>query len=447
MTKKFSYLLIIYFLFTFISGCGEDAENPPPPTTTQPTPQDTSPIPPENKIPATPVESKPVEQNTTPIVSTPDAPQPVVAQTPALPTKMPIFDATARYLAGISQTEDNDIRPLEKLSFWQDYQKNFDENWQKMTTERLDKMASWQQAEFSKQRDGKLPLFYPFSGPDFIHAYYLYPETNYYLFLAKEKVGDSPDLIKMSEKQLETYVSNVHHALRDIYRRSYFITGHMGEDLSKSKINGVLPIFYVFLVRSHNEILQVQKLAMDEKGVIKEYNEENRNDLSKLDIQGVKFIFKPNNTDNVKTLVYFDMDISDDGFTKNPNALLYVKSLGTANTYVKSASYLMHYRTFNQIRDVVLNMSNTVFEDDTGVPYKYFDKKIWDIQLFGNYIKPIKDFKGVDQPELKTAYQDKASVKDLPFSTGYHWANDEQNYLLAIRKPVESTTESATKKP
>ncbi len=405
MTNK---LITLFFTLLLLNGCGNDE-------------------------PVVPPQQAAVEQtpSTTPVpVIEP------VAEVPAQPVKIPLFDATARYIAGLPQTEANAMHELEKFDFWQEYKANFDENWLLMTQERLDKMATWQQTEFASQRDGTLPLFYPFSGPDFIHAYYLYPETNYYLFLAKEKVGDLPDLTNMDEKQLQDYLSNVHHALRDIYRRSYFITGHMGQDLSKYKLNGVLPIFYVFLVRSHHEILQVNKLAMDEKGVIKEYTDENSNELNKLTIQGIKFIFKPDNSKTVKTLVYFDMDISDEGFAKNPDALLYIKSLGTVNTYVKSASYLMHYRTFNQIRDAVLTMSASVFEDDTGIPYKFFNQKIWQVQLFGSYSKPIKDFSGVDQPELKAAYQNTAAIKNLPFSTGYHWATDNQNQLLAIRKPV-----------
>lgn len=404
MIKLLNYLLV-FLLLTAILGCSDESENHP------------------NPVPAK------INTPVAPIVT----PEVIPEKKPVLPVKNPIFDATARYISGLSQVDANAMSELEKFDFWQEYRANFDENWQLMTKERLDKMSNWQQTEFASQRDGQLPLFYPFSGPDFIHAYYLYPETNYYLFLAKEKVGEIPDLTGMDEKQLHAYLSDVHHALRDIYLRSYFITGHMGQDLSKYKLNGVFPLFYVFLARSHHEILQVHKLAMDEKGVIREYTDENRNELNKYDIQGVKFIFKPYESENVKTLVYFDMDISDEGFAKNPAALLYIKSLGKVNTYVKSASYLMHYRTFNQIREAVLAMSESVFEDDTGIPYKYFDPKVWQVQLFGNYTKPIKDFKGVDQPELKIAYQNKAAIKELPFSTGYHWATDDQNHLLAIR--------------
>ena len=52
----------------------------------------------------------------------------------------------------------------------------------------------------------------------------------------------------------------------------------------------------------------------------------------------------------------------------------------------------MHYSTFSEIRDVVLNSSSFIIEDDTGIPFHYFDDNVWITRLHGVYEKPAKDF-------------------------------------------------------
>ena len=103
-------------------------------------------------------------------------------------------------------------------------------------------------------------------------------------------------------------------------------------------------------------------------------------------IKGVEFkIVKPG-SDQIKTLTYFDCDISNKGFERNPEFKQFLDSKRVSNTFVKSASYLMHYSTFSDIRNIVLNSSSFIIEDDTGIPFKYFDDNTW-IQDFMGFMK------------------------------------------------------------
>ncbi|MFM9006370.1 MAG: hypothetical protein ACKOSR_12855, partial [Flavobacteriales bacterium] len=106
------------------------------------------------------------------------------------------------------------------------------------------------------------------------------------------------------------------------------------------------------------------------------------------------------------------------------------------NSFVKSASYLMHYGSFTQIRDMVLDKSASLVEDDTGIPFKYFKQDIWNIQLFGDYEKPVSDFsENLFQAELNKAYQDSTFYKGpIDFSLGYHWGSGNQNQMFSFKK-------------
>ena len=108
-----------------------------------------------------------------------------------------------------------------------------------------------------------------------------------------------------------------------------------------------------------------------------------------------------------------------------------------SNGFVKSASYLMHYdSTFSTIQQLVLNKNKYFVQDDTGVPFKKFDLSKWNIELYGIYEKPIKDFsESLYQKQLDDAYKNSAYYKGgLKFSLGYHWSSKNQNQLVAIKK-------------
>jgi hypothetical protein len=104
--------------------------------------------------------------------------------------------------------------------------------------------------------------------------------------------------------------------------------------------------------------------------------------------------------------------------------------------YAKSASYLMNYGTFSAIRNICLAKSKSILQDDTGIGFKYFDKNQWKLKLYGHYVTPVRDFKGVYDAGLAAAYAaDTTAVKPLNFSLGYHWGNiNNQNLMKADRK-------------
>tara|TARA_B100000902_G_scaffold302663_1_gene290658 strand:- start:6616 stop:7842 length:1227 start_codon:yes stop_codon:yes gene_type:complete len=317
--------------------------------------------------------------------------------------------------------------------FWKGFSEDIDKDFNNIKEKRLSRILEWSKESFiNKDLDTAL-LFYPFSGPDFLHAYYLYPNANEYLLLALEDVGSIPNLNKIGGLGLEKYIENVNLFLRDIYLRSYFITKHMKLDIKKEeKISGVLPSLYWFLSRTDHQIVDVEFFTVGNDGNLSfsDFDLESTND-------GVRFHFVKQGSDKIKKLTYLSCDISDDGFIEeNPGLLIYLNSLRSCNTFVKSASYLMHYRSFETIRTLILDKSVTLFQDDTGIPYKYVNNENWTVKCYGKYVKPIKDFeKNHDilyQKDLEVRYK-KGSTK-LPFSLGYHWRDaSEQNQMLMIR--------------
>jgi hypothetical protein len=95
----------------------------------------------------------------------------------------------------------------------------------------------------------------------------------------------------------------------------------------------------------------------------------------------------------------------------------------------------MHHPDFTAIRDILLNQSVSIFQDDTGIMYKDFKKtKSWNPHFYGEYVKPVSDFPWLEkQPDLDSAFL--KSKEPLPFSLGYHWSSRKQHYMLFVKKP------------
>ena len=111
----------------------------------------------------------------------------------------------------------------------------------------------------------------------------------------------------------------------------------------------------------------------------------------------------------------------------------HIEAFGKANTFVKAASYLLHYETFSTIKDLTQAKSVSLLQDDTGIPYKYLSDK-WNCSVFGSYIKPIADFSGVYQKDLDSFYRINNVNDKLPFSMGYHYFTGKQNLMFAVKK-------------
>ncbi|MDD2634145.1 MAG: hypothetical protein PHW82_01445 [Bacteroidales bacterium] len=341
------------------------------------------------------------------------------------------YQEFALFITGQEFPASNTDTTIER-SFWIEYQSKINEDWPNMDSSRLTPMRNWSNQVIKPQINDSLTLFYPFSGPDFLHAHVLFPNASNYLFLAQEQLGEIPDISNASQQELSDYLDKFYYSIRDIYKRSYFITGRMNTDLHNASIKGVLPVIIFFMSQTGHEIHDVKYETFDADGKFKKLKSITGRFSA---TECVTISFSEANNEKIKTLRYFRCDISDSGFAVTPIFQSFLNKLDTVNTYVKSASYLLHYGTFNTIRNIVLDNSKAVLQDDTGIPYKYFKPATWTAKLFGVYVKPISDFTSpyLMQSDLKAIYDKGENIDSLPFSLGYHWRTGEQNQMLFIK--------------
>jgi hypothetical protein len=132
-----------------------------------------------------------------------------------------------------------------------------------------------------------------------------------------------------------------------------------------------------------------------------------------------------------QTLYYFKADLSNGKECRN--FLSWLGDLGPGSSYLKAASYLLPLDAFSETRNFLLNTSQLILQDDSGIPYRDFKTGEWRIQLFGVYTDPLAIFQRRKELELQVAYGTIYFKGMLPFGAGYHVNANDANLLLATR--------------
>jgi hypothetical protein len=136
----------------------------------------------------------------------------------------------------------------------------------------------------------------------------------------------------------------------------------------------------------------------------------------------------------MQELYYFSVDAADKSLEMfYPGFLDWVGQHRPASALLKSASYLLHDNQFEKTRTMILNSADLVIQDDSGIPYRFFQQSPWQIRLYGHYHRPLKELRYGYQADLESAYKTRPNVPELPFPFGYHAKGRLSGLLIAHR--------------
>ncbi|MFV0414877.1 MAG: hypothetical protein ACK5NG_00765 [Chthoniobacterales bacterium] len=339
----------------------------------------------------------------------------------------------ALFLAGVQLPPGSRLEVQQRDPAYQEHMKAYDEVWKKFYEQHFNPKREWamhsipsklQSAGFSPQ-----VLFYLFGGPDIVNATAFFPNLTSYILVGMEPVGDVPAIENMTPADVAQSLDTLRKATDTTLKFSFFITKDMKVDLTQTKMPGVLPVLYTFLVRSGYYILAVAPVSLSSEGQLVPG--------SGAGLPGVAIRFSAGVGQPTKTLYYLRADLSNDGLRGASSPLTkWMKQFGRGIGFLKAASYLLHEPYFSDAKNFLLSDCDAILQDDSGIPFKDFPRDQWRLYLYGNYVKPIELFEKKFQPDLFSAYQQKHLINPINFGTGYNWQPGESNLLLAIRKAV-----------
>ncbi len=328
----------------------------------------------------------------------------------------------ARFLAGMPVPENSPLAPLTRDPAWQEHAAFFEKEFSKLNLRQLQKLHAWLETYVPELLQPIPVAFYMFSGPDFLYVDQFFPRASVYILCGKESMGPPPDPLRIAN--LAGALGNLENAMKSSLETTYFITKDMKIDLLQQNLNGVLPILYVFIARADKSITNVTFGSLNSSGVFEQKGGS---------IPGVRINYTDNQSGSSQALYYFTTDISDGGIKSTPGFLKFCQRLGVGSSFLKSSSYLMFEEGFATIRNFILEHSNRIVQDDSGIPVTYFDRNKWSLRLCGTYLGPIKLFKQHFQPKLQELFA-QGNPPPLEFGFGYRWNWKEANLMVAERK-------------
>jgi len=317
----------------------------------------------------------------------------------------PIADATAKFLAGLPMTGT----PLERYSAdpgWVSHAADLDCGWDRLEEQQLSKIRAWTPKSLGPSSEATGPMFYMFSGPDFLYANAFFPNASTYILCGTEPIGAAPDVDKIPPSALPAALANLRKSLDSLLSESYFITKYMMTDLKNSQLDGVLPVLYVFLARACYTIDSVKPVALDRDG--------NLVAEGRGSTPGVEIVFSaPNGREQI--LYYFKSDLADRRVQVDPGLIRFCERQGRGLTLLKAACYLMKSNNFSIVRAFLLAHSRIILQDDSGIPFSLLDPNKWDLRLYAKS-------------------DDESKPSRLEFGFGYEWKKTHTTVMVAIPK-------------
>ena len=331
---------------------------------------------------------------------------------------------TARYLAGMAISSSSPASGLSKSRSWRSHANSFDRAWKSIEKRQLGKIRVWSKAHLSNPQK---TMLYMFSGPDFLYAHAFFPDATVYVLSALEPIGVEPDIINMPAGARARGLTRLRSSLYSVLQLSFFITDKMKRNLGGGGFKGTLPVLYVFLARAGKVVEELSFVNLTPEGEVVTVTGRDARKAT-----GIKIVFSGADQDGNRTLYYFQTNISDYGARKS-GFLEFCRKLGPADSFLKSASYLPHKSHFSKVRNLLLNQSQRIVQDDTGVPLKFFKPETWTLEPFGRYVRPIPLFSNRYQSKMAKLFRSKAR-KPIKFGLGYQMHPSRTSVLVASRK-------------
>ena len=328
----------------------------------------------------------------------------------SISTKNKIFDLLDRSYNHfpLNSKEHQQIKQLKK---------KFNSNWQNFDENHLQIISKWARKNNIHQ---PRRIFYPFSGPDINHPLALFPYFNEITMIALEPFGtldfieniSALDSDKVKHKQYINKIQNIYLSIHKVLSRNFFKTNNMKIHINNEAGTGVANVLTVFLALHGYSITNYNYLKFNQEGALKPIK-------NAQDAIGIR-LYAVDNQNDKKEIIYLSVNLADKYLKRIPGLEVWLRNLKPGfTTLLKSASYLMHYNTFDDIRSMILSKSSFIYTDASGIPFHFFENnKNWKYRFFGTYLRPVQLFQEEFQPDLFIAFI-KNKPPLLPFNFGY----------------------------
>ncbi|MDR0555412.1 MAG: hypothetical protein LBG20_00130 [Holosporaceae bacterium] len=324
------------------------------------------------------------------------------------------YDRVAKTMGGVYISADNFEDPVTLA-----YARVLGKTWKTLCEDSLEKITEWSRIHVALHIGSADTVFYPFGGPDAAYPLRFFPKMRNYILVGLEPIGNFEHIEKNIENK-STLVA-LQQAFFHYMKKGYFITSQMMTQLSNQNIRGALCLILIELARSGYSIHLIEDKSLDTRG--------NEIDREKGTIDCVKIVFQSIYGGAPQNLYYVRTDLTNSN-GRLSSLMNFVRRFQFV-TFIKSASYVLHDQISFRIRSFILENSDFILQDDTGIRFSHFNSR-WKKYAFGKYTKPtLPIFHGYEQNDLRKFFE-QSDPGNIPFKIGYGFAKNRPNLILAV---------------
>jgi len=338
--------------------------------------------------------------------------------------KQQILLHTARYFAALPLEEGSSLYAQTQLTVYPRYRENMQRYWQNFRASTFDKIRAWQGREIADLE--RSTILYPFSGPDFLNVYAVYPDADTYIMIGLEMGGLIPKLEEMPEPTLRKGLAMMVEGFRIYIGWNFYRTLGMADDLDKSPFTGTLPHILTQLAWLDAKPLSIASVRFTPAGEMVTQPLE-RGEMTRSWQMECR-----SSSGRTLRIIYLCQDISNEGLRGEQGAKRWLEALPPVSGLFKAASYLPPRAEFSEITRICLDKMKALVQDDSAIPYRML-RANYDVMVYGWYVGPHAIFPSYAQPDLAAFYRTSAR-RNIDFNFQYDRPDNARNLMVARRK-------------
>ncbi len=320
--------------------------------------------------------------------------------------------------------------------------------WDRVRRDSLDEMILWRKKNVPETL-ARNPVVYPLSGADYLNAYALFPDAPQYLFIALEAPGVLPDLYHMTEPEREQGLAAIRRTVATVASVNYMKSKILRKELSNAYLPGTLPVFMLLAAGLNQIVEEVHPIVLDARGQMQESQwgadaeapKPGRRGGTPDVIRGLRIVVQDPQNGLRRTLIYLQVRLRAEAVGSRTAEGKYLHGIRHFNTILKAAVYLFHNDDYDAVRRYVLERSDLIVQDDSGLPYRLFDAATWEEHLFGTYTR-IPPLGGIpdppQQPLLARRFRERSEPLAFPYGYGVLQGKGKSNLRLFVKKSLRA---------
>jgi hypothetical protein len=331
---------------------------------------------------------------------------------------------TARYFAGQFLDEGNPLFAQTRVATYFRFRDEMNRYWHAFRSSTFERMRDWQASEAGDL--ARATIFYPFSGPDFLTVYAVYPEADVYIMVGLELGGLVPKLEEMPEVNLRRGLDVMVESFRAYIGFKFHRTLGMEADLNQSPFTGTLPHVMAQLAWLGITPLSVSSVEFTLEGKMV------TTPLSRGVFTRSWQLECRSPAGKIMRIIYISQDLANEGLRRSPGTKLWLEALPPVSGFFRSAGYLPPREAFTEITRICLDKMRSIIQDDTAIPYRML-KDRFDVTVYGWYTRPHSLFSSFGQPDLAEFYRN-STRREINFIFQNSTPDDSRNLMVARRK-------------